>query len=74
MKCRYDRSNEAGGGAVSLCGKGETQGKASVLFIVRRLLKEKVGRQLLVLVASKICLDDQIALEAQTAELQTVMR
>ena len=38
-------------------------------FVVRRLLEEKVGGQLLVLIAGEVSLDNQVALEAKEAEL-----
>ena len=33
------------------------------------LVKQKIGRQFLILVAGKVCLDDHVPLEAQAAEL-----
>ena len=39
----------------------------------RRLLEEKVGRELLVLVACKVRLDDEVALEAEVAELDVLV-
>lgn len=40
-----------------------------LLLLVVRLVKQEIGRQLFVLVAGKVRLDDGIPREAQTAEL-----
>jgi len=47
----------------------------TLLLIVTffRLIEKKIGGQLLILIASKVGLDDQIPLETQTAELESTL-
>ena len=47
----------------------DNQAGPSILILIRRLIEEEIGCQLLVLVTREIGLDDQVPLEPQSTQL-----